>query len=183
MSETMENKNANILQIQVTSINGSESTINFQRKATGGICLENEHITKTSKLGVRDFKLLKRNRVLLEILYVQRFIGYLKDKYGITFLELSPKAWCEIISILLEHPKILKKSKEGIVAYTYSNRTYAYFHFFDLLFGSFQDLDKEGTMRTLRLLNENSKQYWLRYSKRFLLHKKETDSLIEKENI
>jgi hypothetical protein len=171
------------IQIQVTSINGSQSTIKFAKRKTGGFGLENEHKTNKSKLGERDFKLLKQNRVLLDLLYVQRFIGWLKDTYGINFLELTPQAWCEIISVLLEQPKTMKE-RNGIVTYSYSNKTYAYAHFFDLLFGSFQDLDKEGTMRTLRTLKDQSTKDYLRYNKKSLLLTKELEieSSLIKEN-
>jgi hypothetical protein len=134
--------------IQVTSINGVQSTIHFQNtESFVKLKTESRHQTWRAYKS-KSNKLLKLNRTLIDLLYVDRFLRILHDKYGIRRLEVSPCALCEIISVLLDQKKRRMISKDQTkVYYLYSNKTLAYAQFFKML--HFADKDSQKSMETL----------------------------------
>jgi hypothetical protein len=133
--------------VQVTSIHGVKSAIHFQN-TEAFVKLKTETPHQTWKAYKGKSKLLKVNRILIELLYVDKFFRVLHDKYGILRVDVSPCALCEIISVLLGQKKRRMLSKdETKVYYLYSNKTLAFAQYFKMLF--FGDRDSERSMQML----------------------------------
>jgi len=152
------NEESKDFSVQVTSINGVQSTIHLQN-IEAFVKLKGETQHQSFKHYRGKSKLLKTNKTLIELLYIQRFFRILHEDFGISVPtgNLSPCAMTEIISVLLDHKKRKVRSRDETKFYqVHSNKTLAYSHFFQMFYAPDANLDARKYMQILANLSKEN---------------------------